>query len=177
MFFIKQKQKNRVYIRRITGDDILEVLAIENDSFEFPWSKENLIFCLRKNDCRGIVAEHEERVVGFIIYELCETRIQILNFATATNFLRKGIATQLVSKLISKLSAQRRTRICLEVRETNLVAQLFFRKNGFRAVSILREYYEDKDTTEDAYLMQYKYQPTPKEIKTYSNNRIAHLAG
>ena len=41
----------------------------------------------------------------------------------------------------------------LEVRETNLAAQLFFRQRGFKAISVLRDFYDD--TTEDAYLMQY----------------------
>jgi ribosomal-protein-alanine N-acetyltransferase len=45
----------------------------------------------------------------------------------------------------------------LEIRETNLSAQLFFRDLGFRAISLLRDFYED--TTEDAYLMQYRYVP------------------
>ena len=44
----------------------------------------------------------------------------------------------MIAKLIAKLSSQRRSRIVLEVRETNLAAQLFFRENGFRAVSVLR---------------------------------------
>ena len=60
----------------------------------------------------------------------------------------------MVAKLVGKLSAQRRNRITLEVRETNLPAQLFFRQCGFRAVSVLREFYED--TPEDAYLMLYR---------------------
>ena len=60
----------------------------------------------------------------------------------------------MVAKLIAKLSSQRRSRIVLEVRETNLAAQLFFRSNGFRAVSVLRVFYDD--TPEDAYLMQFR---------------------
>jgi ribosomal-protein-alanine N-acetyltransferase len=43
----------------------------------------------------------------------------------------------------------------LEIRETNLSAQLFFRDAGFRAISVLRSFYDD--TPEDAYLMQYRY--------------------
>jgi ribosomal-protein-alanine N-acetyltransferase len=39
------------------------------------------------------------------------------------------------------------------VRETNLPAQLFFRAAGFRAVTVLRDFYRDSD--EDAYLMQF----------------------
>jgi ribosomal-protein-alanine N-acetyltransferase len=61
----------------------------------------------------------------------------------------------MVKKLISKLSHDRRSRIQLEIRETNLPAQLFFRTLGFRATSVLRQFYED--TPEDAYLMQYRY--------------------
>ena len=56
----------------------------------------------------------------------------------------------MVAKLAGKLSDQRRNRILLEVRETNLPAQLFFRENGFRAVSVSSRFYED--TPEDAYL-------------------------
>jgi ribosomal-protein-alanine N-acetyltransferase len=61
----------------------------------------------------------------------------------------------MLQKLISKLSQQRRNRVLLEVRETNLPAQLFFRSCGFRAISVLRDFYED--TPEDAYLMQFNY--------------------
>ena len=68
-----------------------------------------------------------------------------------------------VTKLIGKLSPQCRNRILLEVRETNLDAQLFFRDTGFRAISVLRDFYED--TTEDAYLMQYRYRPLPVEFQ------------
>jgi ribosomal-protein-alanine N-acetyltransferase len=62
----------------------------------------------------------------------------------------------------------------LEVRETNLAAQLFFRESGFRAVSLLRDFYED--TTEDAYLMQYRYRPIDADAATTAN-RITRLAG
>jgi ribosomal-protein-alanine N-acetyltransferase len=61
----------------------------------------------------------------------------------------------------------------LEVRETNLPAQLFFRGMGFKAISLLKDFYED--TTEDAYLMQYRYVPTAAEAGEL--NRITRMAG
>jgi ribosomal-protein-alanine N-acetyltransferase len=60
------------------------------------------------------------------------------------------------------------------VRETNLSAQLFFRSLGFRAVSVLRDFYED--TTEDAYLMQYRYRAA-ETADIIPINRITKLAG
>jgi len=169
-----QKQEVRVHIRWMIRRDMPEVIAIENESFEFPWLEEDFIRCLRQRNCIGMVAEHDDRVVGVMIYELHSTRIHVLNFAVASDYRRRGVGSQMVAKLIAKLSSQRRSRIVLEVRETNLAAQLFFRENGFRAVSVLRTYYED--TPEDAYLMQYRYRPE-KPAAVQPINRITRLAG
>ncbi len=168
----KGKQDVCVHIRWMIRRDMPEVLEIETSSFEFPWSEDDFIRCLRQRNCIGMVAEHDEQVVGFMVYELHKDQLHILNFAVHRDFRRLGVGKQMVGKLISKLSHQRRSRILLEVRETNLPAQLFFRAMGFRAVSVLRDFYDD--TTEDAYLMQYRYQP---EGAGFPVNRIARLAG
>jgi ribosomal-protein-alanine N-acetyltransferase len=109
-----------------------------------------------------------------MIYELTKTRIRVLNFAVAAAYRRQGVGSQMLAKLIGKLSPQRRTRITLEVRETNLAAQLFFRANQFRAVSVLRNFYDD--TPEDAYLFQYRYRPEGVQAEV-PDGRITRLAG
>jgi len=150
-----KKQMVRTHIRWLIPRDMPEVLAIESASFEFPWSEDDFIRCLCQRNCIGMIAEHENLVVGFMVYELNKSRIHILNFATLPEMRRRGVGTQMVRKLAGKLRVQCRTRILIEVRETNLVAQLFFRDAGFRAISILRDYHEN--IPEDAYLMQYHY--------------------
>ena len=168
------KQDVCVHIRWMIRRDMPEVLEIENSGFEFPWSEEDFIRCLRQRNCIGMVAEHEERIVGFMIYELHKNRLHILNFAVNRDCLRRGVGNQMVEKLIGKLSHQRRNRILLEVRETNLDAQLFFKSTGFRAISVLRDFYDD--TTEDAYLMQFRYKPSPTELEMPSD-RLRRMAG
>ena len=80
----------------------------------------------------------------------------------------------MVNKLIGKLSQQRRNRIVLEIRETNLAAQMFFKNLGFKAVSVLRDYYDD--TVEDAYVMQYRFKSAQhKALEPV--NRITRMAG
>jgi ribosomal-protein-alanine N-acetyltransferase len=81
---------------------------------------------------------------------------------------------QMVNKLVGKLSQQRRNRILLEIRETNLAAQMFFKNLSFRAVSVLRDYYDD--TVEDAYVMQYQFK-SDDVAEVEPVNRIARLAG
>ena len=106
-----------------------------------------------------------------MIYELHKSKLHILNFAVSPSFRRLGVGGQMVAKLVSKLSSHRRTKITLEVRETNLPAQLFFRAQGFRAVRVLRAYYEDSG--EDAFLMQYQLADEPCEEMDETVNRIA----
>jgi ribosomal-protein-alanine N-acetyltransferase len=148
------KQQLSVHIRWMIRRDMAAVQRIEQGSFEFPWSEDDFVRCLRQRNCIGMVAEHSEQIVGYMIYELHKNRLHILNFAVHPDFCRRGVGEQMVRKLVSKLAPQRRNRIMLEVRETNLPAQLFFKRLGFRAISLLREFYED--TPEDAYLMQFR---------------------
>ena len=163
-----------VHIRWMIRRDMPSVLAIEQNCFEFAWTEEDFIRCLRQRNCIGMVAEKDDEIVGFMIYELHKNRLHILNFAVHADQRRQGVGNSLCSKLFGKLSHERRNRIMLEVRETNLDAQLFFKNLGFRAISVLRDFYDD--TVEDAYLMQYRYHPSASEI-AQPGNRISRMAG
>ncbi len=143
----------RIQLRWMIRRDMPEVLAIEQEAVEFPWSDEDFTRCLRQRNCIGMVAEVGDSVVAFMIYELHRTRLHVLNFAVRRSHRRLGIGTQMMGKLFAKLSVERRDRILLEVRERNLPAQVFFRSLGYRAITVLKDFYED--STEDAYLMQF----------------------
>ncbi len=161
-------------IRWMIRRDMPSVLDIEQQSFEFPWSEEEFIRCLRQRNCIGMVAERDNAIAGFMIYELHKNRLHLLNFAVSKDLRRSGVGTAMIEKLSSKLTPDRRNRIMLEVRETNLDAQLFFKQRGFRAISVLRSFYED--SPEDAYLMQYRHRATAEELAP-TNSQMDRLAG
>jgi ribosomal-protein-alanine N-acetyltransferase len=107
-----------------------------------------------------MVAERNEEVVGFMIYELHPKTLHVLNFAVHPDARRQGVGRAMVGKLTSKLTPSGRNTIVLEVRETNLIAQLCYRSLGFRAVRVIRDFYHD--CNDDAYQMRYR-RPTDKE--------------
>jgi ribosomal-protein-alanine N-acetyltransferase len=146
-----------VHLRWLIRRDMADVMLIETRCFpaEIAWSEDTFIECLRQRNCIGMVAEHGERIVGFMLYELHRTKLQILNFAVHPDFQRQDVGRQMVEKLVSKLSPHRRVKIEFHVRERNVAAQLFFRRVGFRAVEVLRDYYDELAQPEDAYLMRY----------------------
>lgn len=149
-----QQQRVAVQIRWLIRRDMAEVLDIERASFDNAWSEEDFLCCLRQRNCIGMVAEFDQRVVGFIIYELHKARLRVLNVAVAPDFRRRAVGSQMIRRLIEKLSQQRRKEIVLEVRESNLAAQVFYRSLGFMAFCVLRRHYDD--TEEDAYVMRYR---------------------
>ena len=81
----------------------------------------------------------------------------------------------MIRRLVDKLSQQRRSEIMIEVRETNLEAQFFFRNQGFRTVCVLRSHYDD--TYEDAYVMQYRLSGVQDEwlLPFSPSNRISEF--
>ena len=163
----------RLHIRWMIRRDMADVQRIEESSFEFPWSEEDFVKVLRQRNAIGMVAideadrgKTEGRIVGFMAYELLSAELHVLNFAVDKPYRRRGIGRAMVEKLVSKLSYGRRDRIMVEVRETNLDALLFFKAHQFRAIDILRGYYQEcRDRIdEDAILMQFKYYPTEADV-------------
>ncbi len=169
-----KKELQKVQIRWLIRRDMADVLEIENSSFEQPWSEEDFLTCLRQRNCIGMVAEYDQRIVGFMIYELHKSNLRVLNFAVDSASRRKNVGYQMVQRLIDKLSQQRRKEIVLETRESNLDAQLFFKKQGFRAVNVLRNHYED--TEEDAYILKYKLFSNENWVLPFTpNSRISEV--
>ena len=139
------------YIRYSIRRDLPEMLAIEEDSFNAPWTEDDFVKHMRTRNVIGMVAEVDQRVVGYIVYALNKSHLLILNIAVAAEFRRRGIGRQMIEKLAAKLRPTGRKSLRLHVMEPNVAAQVFFRSCGFLAVGIEDEWFE---TGETAYEMR-----------------------
>lgn len=152
--------------------DMPAVMRCERASFEYAWTEDDFLRCLRQRNCIGMVAEVDDQVAGYMIYELHKTRLNVLNFAVHPAHRREGIGDMLMAKLEYKLASHHREKITVAVRERNLAAQMFFKSNGFQATKLLHNYYEDSG--EDAYHMEYRNPNIEDGINKFSHvNRIS----
>lgn len=147
--------KLSVFLTWMNRSHMADVLRIEEDSFEFAWSEEDFIRCLRQRNCIGMVAEHATRAVGFMVYELHRDRLHLLNLAVDPAVRLRGVGEAMLDKLVGKLSPERRKRLIVQVREKNLDAQLFFKACGWRAICVARDFYDDRFPPEDAFVFQF----------------------
>lgn len=164
--------KRKPSVRWLKRSDMPRVFEIEKLSFEFTWTEEEFLACLRQRNCISVVYESAHGLVqGFMIYELHKDMLRILVLAVAPEVRRTGVGSAMIHGLIDKLGQQRRHTIEAEVRETNLPAQKFLAQAGFRAVKTLRLHYEE--TKEDAYLFRYSLPVDQISLVRDGRNRIS----
>lgn len=120
------QESTQASIRWMIRRDLPEVLAIEKASFSEPWHEANFLSCLRERNTIGMVAEREEKVVGFWVYELQKDHIRLLNMAVHPDCRRRGIGLQIIEKLKSRLSPERRSRLIALVPKSCADAKSFF---------------------------------------------------
>ena len=97
-------------IRWMIRRDMPKVLDIENESFDNPWKEEDFIRCLRQRNCIGVVAECDNEIIGFSIYELHPNKLILVNLAVAKKHRRIGVGSLMIQRLKSKLSQERRSK-------------------------------------------------------------------
>lgn len=151
-----QATKTETLVRWMISTDFGRVLDIEHRAFDQPWTEEDFTKVLMQRNCIGMVTVLESDptsgpIFGYMIYELHKTSLRLLNFAVDFEHRRQGIGRGMVEKLKRKLTDNRRNKITLEVRESNVEAQLFFRSTGFLATSVVWGRFANG---EDAYTME-----------------------
>jgi [ribosomal protein S18]-alanine N-acetyltransferase len=129
-----------------------DVLDIDRRSFEQSWDDAAFLDQLRQRNVISMSAVHGDRIVGFVVYRLHRTFIEVVRMAVAPEHRRRGVGSAILDKLAGKLNPHRRTAMEFIVRESNLDACRFLRHNGVRAVEVLRGHFDD----EDGYRMEYR---------------------
>lgn len=130
----------KLHIRWMIRRDMPRVLEIESRCYRHPWDEEEFLAWLQKRTVVGMTLDDTEEDVtcGFMLYELNKHFIEILDLAVDPQWQRRGLATKSVERLYARLSDHRRSRLKVQVRESNLGAQLFLRSCGFMATEITR---------------------------------------
>jgi len=111
-----------------------------------------------------LVAEEAGKLRGFACARAVAGEWEIENVVVGDEFLRRGIANELVRELIQSAQNKAASAILLEVRESNLPARRLYEKHGFREVGRRRAYY--RDPAEDAilYALRFAARPTGEKL-------------
>ncbi len=145
-----------VKIEQMTAKDLEQILKIEKESFNSPWSRHSFLRDINDNSYAiYLTAKIKEKVVGYIGTWLLIDELHITNLAVDPEYRQQGIATRLLKKVIRIIKEDNSVAlslITLEVRESNRAAIKLYQKLGFSRIRVRPNYY--RDNQENAIVMR-----------------------
>jgi len=134
-------------VREVLEKDLSEILEVEYRCFPDPYPISLLYRLMLMHRDTFLVAEVEKRVVGYVIGALrWGSTGHILAIGVGPEYRRRGIGSALMAEVIGRLREKGARLIRLEVRKSNLPAQMFYTELGFRKMEEIPYYYEDGET-------------------------------
>lgn len=155
-------------IRKMTMEDIRQVVEIEAQCFSLPWSQTSFEDSLKRDDTVFLVCEQNKSdklltklqnntnpvdkiIIGYIGMYLSFEEGEITNVAVLPSARKQGIGERLIKEMKKVALQQKIERIVLEVRVSNQPAINLYEKNDFRSIGIRKNFYEKP--VEDANIM------------------------
>ena len=142
-----------VMIRAMRGNDVVDVVAIERASYQFPWSEGIFRDCLRVGYvCRVVTVTRQVMAYGVMSFGAGEAHI--LNLCVSEPYRCRGVGRRLLSSLIERAAAGGMADAFLEVRPSNTAAIRLYLALGFEQTGMRRGYYQAAHGREDAAVLR-----------------------
>lgn len=126
--------------RDMRAIDLDQVMTIEQNAQLMPWSRGMFEESLDAHQlCR--VAESRNKIIAFHIVCPVVDELHVLNLAVAPQYQRRGVGHAVMCDIIELSESKALTKIFLEVRSGNSVAQSLYEKWQFTQIAIRKEYY------------------------------------
>lgn len=152
-------KKENVSLRPMREHDIVGVCAIEQRSYDFPWSAGVFTDCFRVGYCCWTIVENIQ-LAGYGIMNVAASECHILNICVDPSYRRRSYATALLDQLLESAETHGATTAYLEVRPSNVAAIDLYLKSGFSLSGQRSNYYPARDGREDALVLSKPLVPT-----------------
>jgi len=139
-------------LRPMTVEDVDDVLAIEEASYDFPWTHGIFSDCLRVGYCCWVCVLGE-RLVGYGLISIAAGECHVLNLCIDPTMRGKGLGRHLMNHLMGLARQHKAEMVFLEVRPSNTEAIALYESMGFNETGRRRRYYPGKKGREDALLL------------------------
>lgn len=143
----------QINIRPACTGDIAAVTAIGEASLSEPWTRQAIEYEIEENNLSyTAVCTVNEVHAGYADIWLLPGEAQVITFAVAPPFRRRGIGEAVMRHVLEYAARHGCELATLEVRAGNIPAQRLYRKLGFEQTSVRPGYYSENN--EDALLME-----------------------
>ncbi len=149
---------SEVQIRPMRPDDVGQMIAIELNAYEFPWTEGIFRDCLRAGYHCWVLASDED-LIGYGILSVAAHEAHVLNVCVAKDQQGQGHGRRLMMRLLDLARWHRVERAYLEVRPSNVHAIALYHQLGFNEIGQRPNYYPTRHGREDALVMAIELLP------------------
>jgi [ribosomal protein S18]-alanine N-acetyltransferase len=144
-----------LWIRLADLGDTAAVTAIEQ-SAPSSWSASQIEDEIRHHNETILVVcpVRDHKPIGWCCLRYLPPEAELLKITILPRFRNSGYGSFLLAEAIAQSRANGCRELFLEVRQSNLQAQLFYRSNGFHQVGLRKKYYQDPQ--EDGFILTKK---------------------
>lgn len=133
----------------MTAEDAQKLAELDKLCFNVPWSEKSFLEEAKNPLAEYFTAREDDEIIGYGGIWIVSEEGQITNIAVRPDMRRKGIASELLDRLIASCKTCR--RIVLEVRESNFSAIALYEKHGFKKCGVRKNFYHSP--TENGIIM------------------------
>lgn len=130
-------------IRNIDRQDIPRLVELEEELLKETVGEEMLAAELHNKFARFYVATISDVVIGYLSCWMVEDTVDIINVVIDKNYQHQGYGQALFFKMEQEAKLEGCTNIILEVKENNTGAINFYLKQGYKEISMRKNYYQD----------------------------------
>lgn len=138
--------------RSMTLDDLEQVMKVELEVYEFPWTERIFSDCIRVGYYCWIGMQ-QQTTIGHAVISVIGDESHMLNLSIARAHQRKGYGRQFVEFLVHEACKYKAQTMLLEVRPSNAVAINCYNGAGFNEIGCRKDYYPAVGGREDALLL------------------------
>ena len=141
------------YLRKMTIDDLSEVMKVELAAYPHPWSQKNFEDCIRNSIYSCWVFELDQQLAGHVVISTAAGEAHILNICVTPEQQGKGWGRKLL-KEAEWIAKQHQAEECfLEVRQSNIIGLNLYESVGYNQIGLRKNYYPTDNGREDAVVM------------------------
>jgi len=147
------EKRDLKYLRRMTLNDLPEIMLGELDSYPHPWSEKNFEDCLKNRIYSCWVFERVEEFAGHLVLSASVGEAHILNLCVYPKEQGKGWGRKLLEEA-EWIAKQHQAETCfLEVRPSNYAGMKLYQSAGYNEIGLRKNYYPADTGREDAVVM------------------------
>lgn len=151
-------KSDKIEVRPMQPEDVVQVIAIEQAEYEFPWTEGIFRDCLRAGYHCSVITEAAS-VLGYAVLSIAAGEAHVLNVCITRERQGNGLGRRLMKRLFSLARWHRAERIYLEVRPSNKRAITLYHDLGFNEIGCRPNYYPARQGREDAVVMAIELLP------------------